>query len=116
MVAIGPFSRPNGPRGHFGDSWMCMCSGFSPSLLREEALDLFISAAESYWSNSFEYLPECIYTVLALSHDLWALVSWPCIVRITRDSPMVPPWARVQVSSSVRAYLSLGGQIFLFLV
>jgi hypothetical protein len=110
--AIGPFSGPNGPRGRFEDCWLCVCSGFRPTSLSEGALDLFISAAESYWSNSSEYLPERLYTALALCHDLWALVGWPCVVPITRDSPTVPPWARVQVSTCVRACLSSGGQFF----
>ena len=62
-------------------------SGFSPTLLVEGALDLFISAAEAHQSNSYEHLPERLYTTLALSLDLWALVGGPCIVRITRNSP-----------------------------
>ena len=60
---------------------------FSPTSLVEGALDLFISAADAHQSNSSEHLPERLYTALALSHDLWALVGGPCVVRITRDSP-----------------------------
>ena len=52
--------------------------GFSPTLLVEGALDLFISAAEGHQSNSSEHLPERLYTALALSLDLWALDGRPC--------------------------------------
>ena len=62
-------------------------SGFSPTSLVEGALDLFLSAAEAHRSNSSEHLPERLYTVLALSLDLWALDDGPYVVRITRDSP-----------------------------
>ena len=99
VVVLGPDSFSRGAVQH----GVRVRYGFSPTSLVEGALDLFISAAEAHRSNSSEYLPERLYTVLALSHDLWALVGWPCVVLITRDSPTVPPWARVQVSSSVRA-------------
>ena len=62
-------------------------SGFSPTSLVEGAPDLFISVAEAHQSNSSEHLPVRLYTALALSLDLWALVGGSCIVRITRDSP-----------------------------
>ena len=62
-------------------------SGFSPTSLVEGAPDLFISAAEAHQSNSSEHLPERLYTALALSLDLWALVGGSCVVQITRDSP-----------------------------
>ena len=61
---------------------------FSPTSLVEGALDVFISAAEAHQSNSSKHLPERLYTALALSHDLWALIGGRCVVRITRDSPM----------------------------
>ena len=84
---MGPFPAEMALAGDYEDCWVRVRSGFSPTSLSEGALDLFISVTKSYWSNSSEYLPECLYTALSLSHDLWALVGWPCVVRITRDSP-----------------------------
>ena len=82
---------------------------FSPTSLVEGVLDLFISAAEAHQSNSSEHLPERLYTALALSHDLWALVGGPCVVRITRDLPTGSS-SSIQHRQGLR--LSLGGQLF----
>ena len=63
----------------FEDCWLCVRYAFSPTLLREGALDLFINAVESHLSNSSEYLPERLYMALALCHDLWALDGRHCV-------------------------------------
>ena len=66
VVVFGPDSSSRAAVQH----GMCVRYGFSPTSLVEGALDLFISVAEARQSNSYEHLPERLYTALVLSLSL----------------------------------------------